>query len=156
MARIKVGYTGNGHEHEPGWFESTSAEHWAEDTYWDGNNHRGKCSHLQIGHEALYRTAGGRWVLYHDGSSEFNGPEYYKFVTDDEARTWLLNTDLDEIVEKYFGEMAEEAGPGRPEVGGAVHVRLGELLPRVDEYSAGLGITRAEGVRRLIGSALGT
>jgi hypothetical protein len=155
MSRIKVRYHANEYEAPSyGWFESDSAEAFQEDTYWDGNNHRGKCSQLQIGREILYRTKGGRWVLYHDGSSEHNGPEYHQFIDDERAKTWLLTTDLDDVVEKYFGEMAEEIGPGRPEIGNDVKIRLGDLLPRVDTWAAERDLSRAEALRRLVAAGL--
>lgn len=40
--------------------------------------------------------------------------------------------------------------PGRPAIGGAVHVRLGDALPRVDEWARRNEVTRAEAVRRLV------
>jgi hypothetical protein len=43
---------------------------------------------------------------------------------------------------------------GRPPIGGAVHVRLGDLITRVDEYAARAGISRAGAVRELVGAGL--
>jgi hypothetical protein len=43
---------------------------------------------------------------------------------------------------------------GRPEVGGAVHVRLGDELSRLDAYAREHGLNRAEAVRVLLGEAL--
>lgn len=40
--------------------------------------------------------------------------------------------------------------PGRPAIGGAVHVRLGDVLARVDEWAERNEVTRAEAVRRLV------
>ncbi|KAB2350378.1 hypothetical protein F8566_09140 [Actinomadura rudentiformis] len=47
-----------------------------------------------------------------------------------------------------------EKGPGRPEIGGRVQVRLGELLPQVDQYADRHGLSRAEAVRMLISAGL--
>lgn len=44
---------------------------------------------------------------------------------------------------------AAQRGPGRPAIGGAVHVRLGDSVDRVDRYARENGISRAEAVRRL-------
>jgi hypothetical protein len=48
----------------------------------------------------------------------------------------------------------EVRSAGRPEIGGAVHVRLGELVGRVDEYASATGSTRADAVRRLVETGL--
>ncbi len=54
--------------------------------------------------------------------------------------------------------MTETAGrgPGRPEIGGAVHLRLGELLDQVDEWARERNISRSAAVRRLISQGLAT
>lgn len=41
------------------------------------------------------------------------------------------------------------AQAGRPEIGAAIHVRLGDLLPAIDEFAARAGLSRAAAVRRL-------
>jgi hypothetical protein len=41
-------------------------------------------------------------------------------------------------------------GPGRPKIGGEVLVRLGDLLPRVDERAARADVTRAELIRTAV------
>jgi hypothetical protein len=138
-----------------GWFDDEKLEEVIkEDTEWDGNNWRGKMSGLQCGHESLYRTSGGRWVRHYDARREYNGPEFYEFLTAEQAREWLLRAEEDKIVEKYFGKLEEEAGPGRPEIGGAVHVRLGEELARVDAWAKEHKVKRAEAVRRLVAVGL--
>lgn len=137
-----------------GWFDPEKAGCFPESIYWDGNNRRGKMSHLQAGSQCLYRTAGGRWVCHHDGHREFNGPVYYEFITDEQAREWLIENGDDEAVTQYFGELPEESGPGRPEIGGKVLLRLGEMLPRVDEWAAAKDVSRAEAVRRLLSAAM--
>lgn len=138
------------------WFDRDRAECYDEPTRWDGNNHRGVISGLQIGHECLYRTAGGRWVRYYDARNEFNGPEFHEFISDDAARVWLLRADKDDVVEKYFGPLEDERGPGRPSsVGGEpINIRLGdELLARVDAAKQH-GESRAAAIRRLLADAL--
>lgn len=136
-----------------GWFNPHTSESFEEDTYWDGNNHISVTAGKD-NHEKLYRTKGGRWVKYWWSQWEGRQPTY-EFLTDDDAKVWLLKNSRDEAVEKYFGELPEESGPGRPEVGGAVHVRLGELLSRVDAYAAEKGLNRAAAVRELIAASLG-
>lgn len=141
-----------------GWFDVDKVvEDIREDTYWDGNNHRGVMSKLQCGHERLYRTNKGRWVRYYNARSEFNGPEFYEYLTDEQARDWLLRNNDDEsnaAAARYFGETPEEQGPGRPDLGPPVLIRLGELILPVDDWAEQEGISRAEAVRRLVALAL--
>jgi hypothetical protein len=155
MDRIKITETDEyGEVTGVAWFDRDAAEQFKEGTEWDGNNHRGVISGLQIGGECLYRTKGGRWVRYYDASSEFNGPEFYEFITDDAARVWLLRADEDAAVEKYFGELEDEKGPGRPEVGPATNVRLGEELTAKVDGARRDGESRAAAIRRLLTEAL--
>lgn len=155
MDRIKITETDEfGDVVKVNWFDRNAAERFGEPTRWDGNNHRGVISGLQIGFECLYRTKGGRWVRYYDASSEFNGPEYYEFITDEVARTWLLRANQDDAVERFFGELEEEKGPGRPEVGPATSVRLGEELTAKVDAARQAGESRAAAIRRLLADAL--
>ena len=141
-----------------GWFNLESCtDSISEGTRWDGNNTVGVLSGLQIGYEKLLRTAQGRWVRYYNSVNEFNGPEYYEFLTDDEAKDWLLREGSDKAerkLEKYFGKVEEESGPnlgGRPAVGKKVEMRLDEeTLARVDDRASAEGVARAEMLRRLV------
>jgi hypothetical protein len=135
------------------WFDDNlTTEEIVEGKRWDGNNHRGIKSGLQIGYSELIRTKGGRWVCHTDARNEYNGPETYDFMTDDQARDWLMTAGSEEAeaaLLKYFGEPEEESGPdlgGRPVVGPAFSVRFPvDLLARVD---AARGATaRAEWLR---------
>ena len=155
MNRIKITETDEfGEIVNVNWFDADRAEQFDEPTRWDGNNHKGVISGLQAGYEVLYRTAGGRWVRYYNASNEFNGPEFHEFITDDAARNWLLRADKDDVVEKYFGEIEDEKGPGRPEVGPPTNLRLGaELTAKVD-VARREGESRAAAIRRLLAEAL--
>ncbi|MGW4695139.1 hypothetical protein ACWEO1_22485 [Kitasatospora cineracea] len=123
-----------------GWFnDDTCTDNIYEGTRWNGNNHVGVISGLQCGHEDLRRTKQGRWVRHYDSTREFNGPEFYEFLTDAEAKDWLMRAETEkaeEALEKYFGEVEEESGPnvgGRPEVGPPVSVRFPkDMLERID------------------------
>jgi hypothetical protein len=49
---------------------------------------------------------------------------------------------------------AQGRRPGRPDVGGIVQVRLGDLLDQVDAWREPHGLSRAEAVRRLVADGL--
>jgi hypothetical protein len=137
-----------------GWFDEAKAEEFKEATRWDGSNHISIATGSQWDHQALYRTAGGRWVL-HSWSQWQGRPERYRFITDAEAQTWLLKNEHDAAVERFFGEIEEERGPGRPEIGPVIQVRLPEeLLQQVDTAAKKAGLSRAETIRQLLEGAL--
>jgi hypothetical protein len=136
-----------------GWFDPSSAERFDEATRWDGNNSVSVVAGDKYGHEALYRTKKGRWIL--NRWSQWQGvEETYEFIGDDKAREWLLKCEEDKAVEKYFGEMDEESGPGRPEIGKPINVRLGEDLQERVDAAALPGEKRAATIRRLLEQAL--
>lgn len=136
-----------------GWFDIDKATAYEEDTEWDGNNRISKATGSPWDHQILYRTAKGRWVLHCWSQWQGSTPSY-EFVTDEVAREWLIAQNEDAAVEEHFGELEEERGPGRPEVGGAVHLRLGDLLPKLDARAKEMGVARAEAARRLLAEAL--
>lgn len=164
MTRINV-YTYPAADEDPtygeqptvaGWFDPDKATAIEEDTDWDGNNHISVATGSKWEHEILYRTAKGRWVLHHWSQWQGSMPTY-RFASDNEARDWLIKNGRDAEVEEYFGALDEEAGPdrgGRPEIGPAIQIRLGELLAPVDERAAAESVSRAEMVRRLVATGL--
>ncbi len=129
-----------------GWFDAAKAERWTDADY-SGNGSGGTGRG-----QAINRTAGGKWIL--ENWTIWQGESStYAYITPGEAHDWLLRNHEDGAAAKYFGEIAgeEDRRPGRPEVGGAVHVRLGELLGRVDAFAAEHGdITRAGAIRELL------
>lgn len=139
-----------------GHFDYDRAEQFSEDTNWDGNNHISVNTGSQWNHQVLLRTASkGQWVL--NSWSNWQGTlETYGYVSDDKAREWLLLNGHDEAIVKYFGEIEEEAGPGRPAVGSATNVRLGEVLTAKVDAARADGESRAAAIRRLLESALST
>jgi len=142
-----------------GWFDTSSAEIFEQGKEWNGSNMVGVLTGSEWVDEYLYRTKGGRWVLNKDAHRYMNGPDTYEFITDAEAQDWLLRSEAnDEAVTRYFGEIAEEEdrrAPGRPAIGTAVNVRLGDdLLAMVDQYAAERSISRAEAIRRLTQDAV--
>ncbi|MGW3383312.1 ribbon-helix-helix domain-containing protein [Streptomyces albogriseolus] len=145
-----------------GWFDLDAAEHVLEEsTRWNGQSMIGVISGMQINRAQLYRTKGGRWVENQDSRPEFNGPNTWRFLTDDEARNWMVKSggpEAEEALEKWFPDTPDEAGPnlgGRPTVGPKVEVRLDpETLAKVDARAAQEGVKRAEMLRRLIVASL--
>lgn len=147
-----------------GYFDLDAATHiLEEDTFWDGNNMRGKVSGLQTTRADLYRTAGGRWVEHRDASHEFNGPNRWTFFTDDEAREWMLKsggTEAEAALEKWFPDTPDESGPGpqggRPAIDGPpINVQYPrELLDRIDAACKAAKLSRAEWLRQAAEKAL--
>jgi hypothetical protein len=131
-----------------GWFDPDTAERFSEAREPDGTS---VATRSRWEHEYLYRTRKGRWVLEHESNYQ-NGRDWHEFVTDEQAEAWLLRNGHGKAAKKLFGPAADERSAGRPEIGGAVHVRLGDLRVRVDAYAAAQldGMTRAEAVRELV------
>jgi Ribbon-helix-helix protein, copG family len=137
-----------------GWFDLDTAEAFDEDTRWDGSNNISVPTGSQWGHQKLFRTAKGRWVL-HSWSQWQGSTPHWGFVSEGSARDWLLENDHDDAVKKHFGEIEPERGPGRPEVGKPINVRLGdELLAAVDAKAERLGVPRAEVIRTILADQL--
>lgn len=159
MPRVNISYTDpDTQETVTGWFDPSSGDSFEEGTEWDGNNHIGVCSGIQasVGGETLWRTAKGRWVLNRDARSYFNGPNAYRFLTDAEAKEWLVRSEVnDEALEKYFGGLEDEAGPGRPKIGPPISLAFPEkMIADVDARAQELSISRAELVRRYVADGL--
>ncbi|MEV6432594.1 hypothetical protein [Nocardia sp. NPDC051463] len=156
MNRINIYATDefNGERTLEGWFDLDKADEFPQCTRWDGNNNVSLVTDNPFEHERLYRTAKGRWVIQR--YSDRQGRETtYKFVTPDRAREWLLINGRDTDVADFFGVAEPERGPGRPEVGAPINVRLeADLLSRVDTYAASEGIARAAAIRQLLATAL--
>jgi hypothetical protein len=133
-----------------GHFDPSKCESFDEETRWDGNNNVSVNTGSQWEHEKLYHTPGGRWVLKH--WSQWQGVETtYRFLDDDQAQQWLLIAEHDDAVEKYFGEIPDERGPGRPAIvdGSTFSVKFpGDLLRRVDAAAETADVSRAEWLRR--------
>lgn len=161
MARTNVYRTDEmtGEKTLEGYFDPNRSEQFTEATRWDGNTNRGVISGLQCGHECLHRTAGGRWVRHYDATSEFNGPEFYEFLTDEQAKNWLLRSEVnDSAIKEFFGTLTDEEGPsvGRPAIGPAVPVRLpADLRARIDAAAANEGVSVAEWIRTAAEQRLG-
>jgi len=125
---------------------------WDKGSRWsDKNVHTGNGSGGPGRGQAVMLTSGGRWVLEH--WTEWRGElNRYEWIDAERAQEWLLVNEFSTAVAAHFREAAEEdRRAGRPEIGGAVHVRLGEKnLADIDRWAAEDGVSRAEWVRRAI------
>lgn len=124
-----------------GWFDHNKAEVWRGE-----ENSPGERTDLLL-------TKQGQWLYGH--ITNWQGRESrYERITPDEAREWFIRggSDYDEDVAKYFGELEEERGPGRPSEGTRIDVRVpADLLARVDERRERDGDpSRAETIRKVL------
>lgn len=135
-----------------GWFDIDRSVMVDGHREWDGNNMADVHTGANRG-QNLYRSAGGRWII--GQWSNWQGEQTtYWFVTDEDAREWLLLNESDAVVEEYFGEVEEEKGPGRPGVGPATNIRLGEDLTAKVDAARIEGESRAAAIRRLLTNTL--
>jgi len=137
-----------------GWFDPTKAEVFEQDKRWDGNNMVGVITGSQWIDEYLYRTKGGRWVLNHDAHRYRGGPDTYQFLTDAQAKDWLLRSECnDDAVERFFGEIEEEHGPGRPGIGEQVCFTIpADDLAEIDAIAGRDGLARSATLRNAVSS----
>jgi hypothetical protein len=143
--RINVYAYPDDESHEPpvlaGHFIRESALYWTAE--WEGVNPPDRGT-------GIYRTAQGRWVF--ERWTNWQGEKNtYEYISAEQAHDWLLANHHDDAVAECFGPVEDERGPGRPEVGPAINVRLGEMLEGVDAYASRNGITsRAAAIRHAI------
>jgi hypothetical protein len=174
-------YDETGSKEPQGWFTLESAEAFAQaDPFTEHiapveHTLEGVTEAMTSGHdgpidglvETLYRTAGGRWVRKTAMYVGENGqwveaapPRYaydyprYEFLTPVEALDWLQGNGYAARAEELVADQPAEQGPGRPEIGGRVQVRLGDLLEQVDAYAKQQQCSRAEAVRMLVAAGL--
>ena len=71
------------------WFDLEKVETFKEDTWWNGNNHISRSTGSQWEHEQLYRTKGGKWILY--SWSQYQGSaEHYDEIDNETAAAWIV------------------------------------------------------------------
>lgn len=92
-----------------GWFDAGAAEMINEGKRFDGHNMISLATGSQWDHESLWHTAGGRWVL--ESNSQYQSPPTtYRFVTDEEAKTWLGKNDDNRNLARFWPEDPDEGG----------------------------------------------
>jgi hypothetical protein len=149
------------------WFDPEAAQATvSEGTRWDGNVWRGVISDLQTAEAILYLTKGGRWIENRDATREYGGSDVYRYLTDTEARSWLVQAadagredpDAQATLDKHFGELEEESGPsagGRPKIGPPINVAYPtELLARIEAAAKRDGVNRADWLRQVATAAV--
>ncbi|WP_333757978.1 hypothetical protein [Streptomyces sp. ISBFB 2968] len=149
------------------WFDPQAArDAISEGRNWTGENWIGACSGLRTSQAVLYLTKGGRWIENQDATSEFNGADVYRFLTDEQARAWLIKAadarrDSDEAeaaLKQHFPDTPDEEGPnlgGRPMVGPKVETRISpETLEKVEAAAKAAGMSRAAWLRTTIENAV--
>lgn len=145
------------HGQVAGWFERDKATEYPEGTAWDEANTISLATGTAWDSEALWRTAQGRWVL-HEWARRDGDTETWRYIDDEQARDWLLrNAYPDAEVDAALGVgLAEEVGPGRPEIGPQVKVRLpAEVLAAVDAAAQAAGVSRSAWIRDCVTGVLG-
>jgi hypothetical protein len=76
------------------WFDLERAKMYKEDTWWDGNNHVSCATGSQWDHEALWKTASGRWALNH-WSQRQGSPDYWAEISEEDAARWMIKNNQD-------------------------------------------------------------
>lgn len=172
----RITFTHNG---RASWFSPDAArEVVSESRTWDGQNLVGSTSGLQTNRAVLYLTRGGRWVEHVDASHEFDGPDTYRYLTDNQARDWLTRSaeeaaggraaermageDAERALAKHFGDVGEETDSetdasqgGRPPIGPTINVAYPrEVLTRIEDSAAAEGISRAAWLRKIAQDAV--
>lgn len=133
-----------------GWFTEERATYWhGAKQVFDGANRADVNTHDQNRGEGLYRTAQGRWVL-RTWSNWQGENDTFRYVDDDTARSWLIFNGEDAAAKEHFGDIEEERGPGRPEIGGAALIRFGDQLEPLDAWAKAHSMTRAEAAREAV------
>jgi len=93
-----------------GWFDDDDITEFPEKTYFDGRNYISVPTRSQWDHQRLVRTAGGRWVIGHT-SQWLHKPPRWEFVSEWEAKRWLLLNGHDDAYERFFGAIPAEHAP---------------------------------------------
>ena len=130
-----------------GWFDPSKADHW-DDSDYNGNGSGGTGRGT-----GLWRTAQGRWVSETWSRWQDEPSHACTFTTPEQAREWLLRNDEDEAAAKYFGEVEEERGPGRPSIGEQVCFTIpADDLAEIDAIAGRDGLARSAALRNAVSS----
>lgn len=128
------------------WFDADRATRYAEDEVHDGENFISRATESQWNHEALYRTASGRWVLNCWSAYQGTTEAYYE-VSPSRAEGWLIANDhADALPEEAID--AHEVGAGKTP---QRSIRIADDLWELAQERARLeGIDASGLIRRLL------
>ncbi|MFB7736214.1 hypothetical protein ACFC08_17875 [Streptomyces sp. NPDC056112] len=150
------------------WFDPDAArDAISEGRNWTGENWIGAVSGLQTSRAVLHLTRGGRWIEDQDARNEFNGSDVYRFLTNDQAREWLIKAadarrdteEAEAALKRHFPDIPEESGPdpkgGRPVVGPTINVAYPrDLLDKIEAAAKEAGMSRAAWLRKVAEEAV--
>ena len=92
--------------------------------------------------------------MLHHWSRWQGHPDTHRFLTDDQARDWLLRNETDDAeIERVTGEVVEsERGPGQPRIGTPIKVTLpDEHIEALDALVAsGVASSRSDAIRQAV------
>ena len=90
------------------WFDRNKATVYRENTWWNGNNHISRATGSQWEHEAIYRTAGGIYIL--ETWSNYQGtPNTYTQITKETAAEWFVKNEYqDEDLPEEFAKEVKD------------------------------------------------
>lgn len=102
-----------------GYFNSATAQQWA-------GHRRGSTGQIDINthddthSQTLVRTAGGRWLLYHN-TQRANEENWHEEISADRAKEWLIFNDRSDVAAELLGPIPDEVGsaPVSPATGDA-------------------------------------
>jgi hypothetical protein len=106
-------------------------------------------SRTLINKQCLLRTAGGQWVFEHFVQRPPSEPEIqYSFWSDEDAAEWLLNGQMQNVVEHYFGaaeKLVLEIPSSRISANSGDPIFFqpdAEISARIDSFAAAKGFDR--------------
>jgi len=88
---------------------SKAAQRWEEATDWNGNNYISRATGSQWEHEALYRSAKGRYYVVSWSQWQGSGPGQAWWLSPREAALWLTSNDheIPPDLEAFAAEVIE-------------------------------------------------
>lgn len=76
------------------WFSEETADYWKEEGDHDGRNWISRATGSQFEHERLYRTKGGKFILYH--WSNWQGKaDTYEEISNEAAAVWFSKNGIE-------------------------------------------------------------
>ena len=76
------------------WFDREKAHQWVEGTWHDGRNFISLATNDQWDHETLFRTTGGKWILYQWSDRQGSDESWFE-IDNDRAARWLVKNKYD-------------------------------------------------------------